>query len=393
MTFPGCQSIRCPHWLDLSSEKSSSMSCLLCGKITQFTIECIMKIIALNFKYFTIPWNVFDFIIVIASITGQVLEKMTITFLVNPTLLRVARIARIGRLLRLVKAAKGIRTLLFTLAASMPALLNIGLLLFIIMFVYSIFGMSFFAYVRKSAGVTDLFNFETFPNSMIILFQMCTTAGWSGVFQALTNDQPPDCDPALDLPSNKGDCGDSTIATPFLVSYVIITSFIMVNMYIAIILENFSQAQEDVQRGLTEDDYDMYYEKWQRFDPLGSQFIQYDQLSNFVDSLKPPLRIQKPNHSLLVAMNIPICEQDRVHYIDILDGLIKSFFSTCDISISSSEFHAPIDIKKDRPKDYRPITTTLRRQRELHLCRIGLKAFRTNVERRRHERKNRESML
>ncbi|CAF3107101.1 unnamed protein product, partial [Rotaria sp. Silwood2] len=116
-------------------------------------------------------------------------------------------------------------------------------------------------------------------------------------------------------------------------------------------------------------------------------------LSNFVDSLKPPLRIPKPNHSLLVAMNIPICEQDRVHYIGILDGLIKSFFSTFDISISSSEFHAPIDIKKDRPEDYRPITTTLQRQRELHLCRIGLKTFRTNVERRRNERKNRESML
>jgi hypothetical protein len=30
-----------------------------------------MKLIALNFKYFTIPWNVFDFIIVIASILGM----------------------------------------------------------------------------------------------------------------------------------------------------------------------------------------------------------------------------------------------------------------------------------------------------------------------------------
>ncbi len=37
----------------------------------RFTIECLMKLIALNFKYFTIPWNVFDFIIVIASILGM----------------------------------------------------------------------------------------------------------------------------------------------------------------------------------------------------------------------------------------------------------------------------------------------------------------------------------
>ncbi|CAF2903870.1 unnamed protein product [Rotaria sp. Silwood2] len=224
----------------------------------KFAIECVMKLIALNFKYFTIPWNVFDFIIVIASVLGQALGEIMAQFVVNPTLLRVVRVARVGRILRLVKGAKGIRTLLFALAVSLPALFNIGLLLFLVMFIYSIFGMSFFSYGRKSAGITDLFNFETFPNSMIVLFQMCTTAGWSGVYQALTNDQPPDCNPTLKTPSHKGDCGDTAIATPFLVSYVIITSLVVVNMYIAVILENFSQAQEDVQQGLTEDDYDMY---------------------------------------------------------------------------------------------------------------------------------------
>lgn len=112
----------------------------------------------------------------------------------------------------------------------MPALFNIGLLLFLVMFIYSIFGMSFFAYVRKTAGITDIFNFETFPNSLIILFQMCTTAGWSGVLQALTNDQEPDCDPYKKTPSNRGDCGSTAIAIPFLVSYLIISSLVVVRL-------------------------------------------------------------------------------------------------------------------------------------------------------------------
>jgi hypothetical protein len=98
------------------------------------------------------------------------------------------------------------------------------------MFIYSIFGMSFFAYVKKSAGVTNLFNFETFPNSMIILFQMCTAGGWSFVFQALTNDRPPDCDPTISSPSHKGDCGSTVIATLFILSYVIITSLVVVRI-------------------------------------------------------------------------------------------------------------------------------------------------------------------
>ena len=150
-------------------------------------------------------------------------------------------------------------------------------------------------------------------------------------------------------------------------------------MYIAVILENFSQAQEDVQQGLTDDDYDMYYEKWQRVDPRGSQFIRYDQLLDFVDDLEPPLRIPKPNHLILVTMDLPICEHDRMHCVDILDGLTKYFLGIVD---------APIDVKKSRPKDYHPITTTIERQRELYLSRLGLKGFRTNV-----QRKNQESIL
>ena len=81
-----------------------------------------MKLLALNFKYFTIPWNVFDFIIVIASILGmiiirsnefflinkcyflgQALGEIMARYFVNPTLLRVVRVARVGRVLRLVK--------------------------------------------------------------------------------------------------------------------------------------------------------------------------------------------------------------------------------------------------------------------------------------------------
>ncbi|CAF0794622.1 unnamed protein product, partial [Didymodactylos carnosus] len=321
----------------------------------------------------------------------QALGEIMANYFVNPTLLRVVRVARVGRILRLVKGAKGIRTLLFALAVSMPALFNIGLLLFLVMFIYSIFGMSFFAYVRKSAGVTDLFNFETFPNSMIILFQMCTSAGWSGVLTALTNDHAPDCNSTIQSPSHRGDCGNTGIAVPFLVSYLIISFLVVVNMYIAVILENFSQAQEDVQQGLTDDDYDMYYEKWQKLDPAGTQFILYDQLSDFVDELEEPLRIPKPNHLLLVAMDLPICEHERVHCVDILDALTKYFLGTLDVH--GSTVLTPIDIKKDRPKDYNPVTTTLKRQREQYCSRLGARAFHRNVKRKCFERAQREPIL
>jgi len=137
----------------------------------------------------------------------------------------------------------------------------------------------------------------------------------------------------------------------------------------------------------------MYYEKWQRLDPSGSQFIRYDQLSDFVDDLEPPLRIPKPNQLLFVAMDLPICEDDRLHCVDILDGLTKHFLGTLDASTNNAGSDASMDIKKDRPKDYHPISTTIQRQRENYLGRLGLKGFRANVERCRIERQCREPIF
>lgn len=87
------------------------------------------------------------------------------------------------------------------------------------------------------------------------------------------------------------------------------------------------QATEDVQEGLTDDDYDMYYEIWQNFDPDGTQYIRYDQLSDFLDVLEPPLQIHKPNKYKIVSMDIPICKGDLMFCVDILDALTKDFFA------------------------------------------------------------------
>lgn len=104
--------------------------------------------------------------------TGLVLSDLIEKYFVSPTLLRVVRVAKVGRVLRLVKGAKGIRTLLFALAMSLPALFNICLLLFLVMFIFAIFGMSFFMHVQDKSGLDDVYNFKTFGQSMILLFQV-----------------------------------------------------------------------------------------------------------------------------------------------------------------------------------------------------------------------------
>lgn len=294
---------------------------------------------------------------------------------ISPTLLRVVRVFRVGRVLRLVKSAKGIRTLLFSLAVSMPALFNIGLLLFLVMFIYSIVGMSLFMHVKQTAGLDEIFNFETFPSAMIVLFQTCTSAGWSDVLAALMNDKEPGCDP------KQGDCGNSALGIMYLVSYLVISFLVIVNMYIAVILENFSQATEDVQQGLTQDDFDMYYELWEKFDERATQYIPLSQLSEFVASLEEPLQLPIPNHFHLVSMDITICKDDRVHCVDILDALTKHYLGT-----ANDEAGQLGDLKGPEKHDYHPVSSTLRRQREIYVAKVIQRTWRNFVRRRQNER-------
>ncbi len=77
--------------------------------------------------------------------------------------------ARVARLIKLINKAKGLRTLFNTLISSLPAIFNVGSLLVLVMFIYTVLGMNIF-------GSTDLYadpilNFNAFPTSLLTMFR------------------------------------------------------------------------------------------------------------------------------------------------------------------------------------------------------------------------------
>ena len=304
--------------------------------------------------------------------------------LFSPTLFRVIRLARIGRILRLIRGAKGIRTLLFALMMSLPALFNIGLLLFLVMFIYSIFGMASFAYVKWEAGIDDMFNFQTFANSMLCLFQITTSAGWDGLLSPILNTGPPYCDPNLTINnSTRGDCGSPVMGIIFFTTYIIISFLIVVNMYIAVILENFNVATEESTEPLSEDDFDMFYETWEKFDPEATQFITFSALSDFADTLSGPLRIPKPNRNVLIQMDLPLVPGDKIHCLDILFAFTKKVLGESgeldSLKANMEEKFMATNLSK---ASYEPIATTLRWKQEDISATVIQKAYRSYMQHR-----------
>ena len=70
---------------------------------------------------------------------------------------------------------------------SLPALLNICLLLFLVMFIFAVFGMSLFKNVQIRGGFNDVHNFKTFFKTFILLFQMATSAGFITIIIIIIN--------------------------------------------------------------------------------------------------------------------------------------------------------------------------------------------------------------
>ena len=104
----------------------------------------------------------------------------------------------------------------------------------------------------------------SFSLLLIILgiVRLVPSAGWNDVLDPLMA-QPPDCDPDYKQLPN-GNCGFPFVSIIYFVSFIIINFMIVINMYIAIILENFNQAHQEEEIGIVEEDLEMFYGKWSK---------------------------------------------------------------------------------------------------------------------------------
>nr|XP_010944265.1 sodium channel protein type 5 subunit alpha [Camelus bactrianus] len=213
------------------------------------------------------------------------------------------------------------------------------------------------------------------------IIQKYFSAGWDGLLSPILNTGPPYCDPNLpNSNGSRGNCGSPAVGILFFTTYIIISFLIVVNMYIAIILENFSVATEESTEPLSEDDFDMFYEIWEKFDPEATQFIEYSALSDFADALSEPLRIAKPNKISLINMDLPMVSGDRIHCMDILFAFTKRVLGESgEMDALKIQMEEKFMAANPSKISYEPITTTLRRKHEEVSATIIQRAFRRHL--------------
>ena len=121
-------------------------------------IEAIVKLIAFGKRYFHDYWNVFDFVIVLGSLVFIVLKYgFEINLLQSAT--QVIRALRIGRILKLFRNLTSLQVIFSTFVTTLPALMNVGTLMFLILYIFAVIGMNLFAEVKLTGPMSRWLNF------------------------------------------------------------------------------------------------------------------------------------------------------------------------------------------------------------------------------------------
>jgi hypothetical protein len=80
-------------------------------------------------------------------------------------------------------------------------------------------------------------------------------------------------------------CGQSQLATAYFVSFMLGGFVILLNLFIAIILENYDNSQKEEAMRIGESTIEFFIETWKKYDPRATKFIEVDDLENIVMDL------------------------------------------------------------------------------------------------------------
>uniref|UniRef100_A0A8B9EJA3 Voltage-dependent N-type calcium channel subunit alpha n=1 Tax=Anser cygnoides TaxID=8845 RepID=A0A8B9EJA3_ANSCY len=299
------------------------LKCLNIVFTSMFSMECVLKIIAFGvLNYFRDAWNVFDFVTVLGSITDILVTEIADNF-INLSFLRLFRAAR---LIKLLRQGYTIRILLWTFVQSFKALPYVCLLIAMLFFIYAIIGMQVFGNIAldDETSINRHNNFRTFLQALMLLFRSATGEAWHEIMLSCLSSRA--CDPLSGL--TKNECG-SDFAYFYFVSFIFLCSFLMLNLFVAVIMDNFEYLTRDSSI-LGPHHLDEFVRVWAEYDPAACCRIHYKDMYNLLRVIAPPLGLGKkcPHrvaYKRLVRMNMPISPEDlTVHFTSTLMALIRT---------------------------------------------------------------------
>ena len=173
-----------------------------------FVVEIALRLYVHRLAFWRDPWSVFDFVIV-----GIALMPASGAF----SVLRALRALRVLRLVSLVPSMRGVVSALLT---ALPGMASIVGLMALVLYVSAVLATKLFGAIAPEF-------FGDLGASLFTLFQVMTVEGWPDIARPVMEQSP--------------------YAWIFFVAYLLIATFMVLNLFIAVVVNAMqSQVTEDL---------------------------------------------------------------------------------------------------------------------------------------------------
>jgi Ion transport protein. len=173
-----------------------------------FIVEALIKMIALSprpWHYFKSGWNVFDFSLIVLSLLP-----------ISSEYAMLGRVLRLLRVLRLINVFPELRLIVETLLRSIPSMFHITILMSLLFFIYAVLGYHLF-------HEHDPTHWRNLAYALLTLFRIVTLEDWTDVMYK-----------AMEL---------SPLYALYFVSFVVVGTFVVINLFIAVVINNLDEAK------------------------------------------------------------------------------------------------------------------------------------------------------
>lgn len=174
----------CIKWYGMSERVTRATETLNHVFSVIFTLEIIVKLSAQGKYFWKDGWNQFDSMIVAGTIIGFFLTHLTDIDINSSSM--VIRAFRLGRMLRLFRRMRSLKLIFQTFMLTIPAIQNVGFLLCLLLYIYSVLGMQLFQEVKRNGPLDHHINFSTIGYAFLTMFRVSTGEAWHDLMNALT---------------------------------------------------------------------------------------------------------------------------------------------------------------------------------------------------------------
>lgn len=325
-----------------------------------FVVEMVLRWTAMGLpQYFADGWCRFDFVVVVVSLVGVFMDYFSSA---NTTILPILRALRVLRIFKLVPRLKSLRQMLLTILYALPALFNVGMVLFLFLYLYAILGINLFGNVMLQNTLNQYVNFQTFTSAMLLLFRSITGENWNAVMSdmmvlndcimvaeniVITNatdnstiatlwsgqylDSYGDQVLISQIPSSAlvNQCSISpTLAAFYFSTFMLVCTFLILQLVIGIIIESIELQYANDRLPINEKHIDAFVETWNSLDVRGTNFIDAVYLTTILDNVPHPMGVKglKGRYKsdklteIIYTCDIPMRDQ-RINFLETLLAL------------------------------------------------------------------------